>query len=142
MTLPSTAWKAGEPSPNPLGRPKTGFQSHKDRSQHILERYSRSEILAIASIPERLDKEVSSFDALIITNLANAFKNEDALDERQFAALERERFLDRFDGKSNPAPSTKVTVNIMPMLVVEGQDVLAHDNAADAIRQDQYEAAP
>ena len=49
---------------NPNGRPSSLFQGFSDRSALLLEKYGRSEILAIADDDKRLD-EFSSFDCLL-----------------------------------------------------------------------------
>lgn len=98
-------WVKGMESPNPGGREPSVFQDWDRGVENILKKYSRSEIIALSEDPVRLDKEVSSFYALIVEQLASAYKKSSGLEERQFTAIERERLLDR--GRGKPKQSTE-----------------------------------
>lgn len=95
-------WIAGEPSPNPQGRPRSVFQDYTPRAAHFLQTLTRSQILAIVSDPKKLD-EYSSFDTIVLEHIANCF----ALDKNPltqgFASAERERLMDRTTGKPKQA---------------------------------------
>jgi hypothetical protein len=85
----------GMPSVNPKGRNRAVFQDFPQRASHYLEKLSKSEILALASNDEKLDK-LSSFDCLVIMQLAGALDRNDKLN----LAAERERLYDRVMGKA------------------------------------------
>lgn len=78
-----------------LGRKPSVFQSYGDRASHFLETLTRSQILAIGDDPIALDK-YSSFDALVLEQLANTFRKPKFLDPQ----AERERLFDRANGKA------------------------------------------
>ena len=90
-------------SGNPAGRPPSVFASQNDVADRLLQKYTPSEIIAIAGNPARLDQECSSFQAMILIQLANALSARDNNDN----ALERERLLDRVSGK--PVSRTELT---------------------------------
>jgi hypothetical protein len=83
-------------SGNPAGRPPSIWASQADVAARLLEKYTPGEIVAIADDPKRLDKECSSFQAMIMIQLANALSARKDGD----MALERERLLDRHGGKA------------------------------------------
>lgn len=95
-----------------LGRKPSVFQSYSDRAGHFLETLTRSQILAIGDDSVALDK-YSSFDALVLEQLANTFRKPKLIDP----TAERERLFDRANGKANQAVDVKhsggVTVQIV-----------------------------
>lgn len=90
--------KKGMPAVNPKGRPPSVFQSLNDRRSHFLEKFTRSEILAIAADDKRLD-DFSSFDAQILIGLSDILKR--TPDSILNPSQERERFYDRTIGKAS-----------------------------------------
>lgn len=134
---------------NPNGRPSSLFQGFSDRSALLLEKYGRSEILAIADDDKRLD-EFSSFDCLIIRQLASALRANH--DSSSVLMEERERLYDRTMGKA--VSRTELTgkdgadlqINVVtgvsavdadfqvvaPAVLPSAGDVLAVDSVADA----------
>ena len=90
------------------GRPPSVFASQNDVADRLLQKYPPSEIIAIAGDPVRLDKECSSFQAMIMIQLANALSARDNNDN----ALERERLLDRVVGKPIQRTEAKISVSI------------------------------
>lgn len=93
--------QVGMPSVNPSGRPPGIFQDFNARKSHIMKTLSRSQILALDADPERMGREYSSFDCVVIPHCANLLRNDSK--SREFAALERERSLDRDVGKPKQA---------------------------------------
>lgn len=85
------------------GRPKSIFAGQADVADSLLQKYTGAEIRALAADPERCAKELSSFQEMIIIQLANALNAHDNNDN----ALERERLLDRITGK--PVSRTELT---------------------------------
>lgn len=90
------------------GRPPSVFASQNDVADRLLQKYAPSEIIAIAGDPVRLDKECSSFQAMILIQLANALSARDNNDN----ALERERLLDRVVGKPMQRVEQKISVSV------------------------------
>jgi hypothetical protein len=78
-------------SGNPAGRSVQLFQDYTKRTAHLMEKYTPEQLVALASNLPKLSRECSTFDGLIVVNLANAFK---------YDGKERERLLDRLLGKS------------------------------------------
>ena len=95
-------------SGNPRGRPPSVFASQNDVADRLLQKYTPSEIIAIAGDPARLDAECSSFQAMIMIQLANALSARNNNDN----ALERERLLDRVVGKPLQKVEQKISVSI------------------------------
>lgn len=115
-------WVKGKTG-NPKGRPPSVFASQNDVADRLLQKYTPSEIIAIAGDPVRLDKECSSFQAMIMIQLANALSARNNNDN----ALERERLLDRVVGK--PVSRTELTgKNGVPLQI----NVITGVNALDA----------
>ena len=104
---PNGDWKKGHTG-NPRGRPPSVFASQNDVADRLLQKYSPSEIIAIAGDPARLDAECSSFQAIILIQLANALSARNNNDN----ALERERLLDRVVGKPLQKVEQKISVSI------------------------------
>ena len=88
--------KSGEPGRNPNGRPKTVWQEYGARSDYLIKKHGRAGILKIAASEELLNAE-PGLDPMIIEALANAYNRPNAKGEKDFAfaAIERERLLDR-----------------------------------------------
>ena len=144
---------------NPNGRPSSLFQGFSDRSALLLEKYGRSEILAIADDDKRLD-EFSSFDCLIIRQLASALRANH--DSSSVLMEERERLYDRTMGKA--VSRTELTgkdgadlqINVVtgvsavdadfqvvaPAVLPSAGDVLAVDSVADASPSASPSASP
>lgn len=80
------------------GRKPSVFQSYGARAEHYLTTLTRSQILAIGGDAVELDK-YSSFDALVLEQLANTFKTPKFVDPH----MERERMFDRAIGKPKQA---------------------------------------
>ena len=95
-------------SGNTRGRPPSVFASQNDVADRLLQKYTPSEIIAIAGDPARLDAECSSFQAMIMIQLANALSARNNNDN----ALERERLLDRVVGKPLQKVEQKISVSI------------------------------
>lgn len=76
------------------GRKPSIFQGYGDRAEHFLQTLTRSQILALSDDPIKLDA-YSSFDAMILEQLANTFRKPKFNDP----AMERERLMDRAHGK-------------------------------------------
>jgi len=110
-------------SGNPAGRPPSVFASQNDVADRLLQKYTGEEIRALAADPARCAKELSSFQEMIIIQLANALNARDNNDN----ALERERLLDRVVGK--PVSRTELTgKNGAPLNI----NVITGVNAVDA----------
>lgn len=90
------------------GRKPSIWANQADVAERLLNKYTPSEIVAIASDPVRLDKECSSFQAMILIQLANALSARDNGD----MALERERLLDRHGGKAVQRVESKVSLSV------------------------------
>ena len=105
------------------GRPPSVFASQNDVADMLLKKYAPSEIIAIAGDPVRLDKECSSFQAMIMIQLANALSARGNNDN----ALERERLFDRVVGK--PVSRTELTGKNGATLQI---NVITGVNAVDA----------
>ena len=95
-------------SGNPAGRPPSVFASQNDVADRLLQKYTGEEIRALAADPKRCAKELSSFQEMIIIQLANALNARDNNDN----ALERERLLDRVVGKPLQKVEQKISVSI------------------------------
>jgi hypothetical protein len=95
-------------SGNPAGRPPSVFASQNDVADRLLQKYTGEEIRALAADPKRCAKELSSFQEMIIIQLANALSARDNNDN----ALERERLLDRVVGKPIQRTEQKISVSI------------------------------
>ena len=78
-------------SGNPAGRSVQLFQDYAKRAACLMEKFSPEQLVVLAGDLSRLSRECSTFDSLIVVNLANAFK---------YDGKERERLLDRLLGKS------------------------------------------
>ena len=85
------------------GRPKSIWSNQADVAERLLQKYTGEEIRALAADPKRCAKELSSFQEMIIIQLANALNARGDAD----MALERERLLDRHGGKA--VSRTKLT---------------------------------
>ena len=110
-------------SGNPAGRPPSVFASQNDVADRLLQKYTGDEIRALAADPKRCAQELSSFQEIIIIQLANALNARDNNDN----ALERERLLDRVVGK--PVSRTELTgKNGAPLQI----NVITGVNAVDA----------
>ena len=119
---PNGDWKKGHTG-NPAGRPPSVFASQNDVADRLLKKYTGEEIRALAADPKRCAKELSSFQEMIIIQLANALNARDNNDN----ALERERLLDRVVGK--PVSRTELTgKNGAPLNI----NVITGVNAVDA----------
>jgi len=94
-------------SGNPNGRKPSVFATQGDVATALMERYSPSEILAIAADPARLDK-LGSWSAIVLIQIANMLKAGDDLD----CAVERERMLDRTVGRAVQHVDAKVSVSV------------------------------
>lgn len=78
---------------NPHGQNgNTGLQPYGRRSAFLLEKYTASQIKAIAA-DEKLHDSVSMYDLVIIKHLARTIGEEEP-------RLEREALLDRMEGKA------------------------------------------
>ena len=95
-------------SGNPAGRPPSVFASQNDVADRLLKKYTGDEIRALAADSKRCAKELSSFQEMIIIQLANALSARDNNDN----ALERERLLDRVVGKPLQKVEQKISVSI------------------------------
>src|ERR1019366_5759060 len=73
------------------GRPPSVFAGHADIGDMLLARYTPEQIIELAGDTKRMSKELSSFQAMILIQLANALDARNNNDN----ALERERLLDR-----------------------------------------------
>ena len=105
------------------GRPPSIWAGQADVSDALLRKYTPEEIIALASDTKRMSKELSSFQAIILIQLANALSARDNNDN----ALERERLLDRVVGK--PVSRTELTgKNGAPLQI----NVITGVNAVDA----------
>ena len=90
------------------GRKASVWASQADVSDALLRKYTPEEIIALAGDTKRMSKELSSFQAIIIIQLANALSARDNNDN----ALERERLLDRVVGKPLQKVEQKISVSI------------------------------
>ena len=90
------------------GRPPSVWAGQADVSEALLRKYTPEEIIALASDTKRMSKELSSFQAIILIQLANALSARDNNDN----ALERERLLDRVVGKPVSRTEQKISVSI------------------------------
>lgn len=88
-------WQKGQ-SGNPAGKRHSVFASFGEVSEHLLQKYTAEQILDLASDKKRMSKELSSWHAIVLVQLANALSARDNGD----MALERERLLDRTIGKA------------------------------------------
>ena len=105
------------------GRKASIWASQADVSDMLLARYTPEEIIALAGDTKRMSEELSSFQAIILIQLANALSARDNNDN----ALERERLLDRVVGK--PVSRTELTgKNGAPLQI----NVITGVNAVDA----------
>jgi len=105
------------------GRPPSVWAGQADVSERLLDKYTPDEIIALAGDTKRMSKELSSFQAIILIQLANALSARDNNDN----ALERERLLDRVVGK--PVSRTELTgKNGAPLQI----NVITGVNAVDA----------
>ena len=105
------------------GRKASVWASQADVSDMLLARYTPEEIIALAGDTKRMSEELSSFQAIILIQLANALSARDNNDN----ALERERLLDRVVGK--PVSRTELTgKNGAPLQI----NVITGVNAVDA----------
>lgn len=88
---PNGRWVEGAPSPNPKGRGagRETWQSHADRLDGLLEKYTFAVIKQIIADPTQLDK-LPLKDALILRNITNALQGD---------GLERERLYSRLFGE-------------------------------------------
>jgi len=90
------------------GRKASIWASQADVSDMLLARYTPEEIIALAGDTGRMSRELSSFQAIILIQLANALSARDNNDN----ALERERLLDRVVGKPIQRTEQKISVSI------------------------------
>ena len=105
------------------GRTPSVWAAQADVSDALLRKYTGDEIRELAADPKRCAKELSSFQEMIIIQLANALNAKDNNDN----ALERERLLDRVVGK--PVSRTELTgKNGAPLQI----NVITGVNAVDA----------
>ena len=105
------------------GRPASVWAGQADVSERLLNKYTPEEIIALAGDTKRMSEELSSFQAIILIQLANALSARDNNDN----ALERERLLDRVVGK--PVSRTELTgKNGAPLQI----NVITGVNAVDA----------
>lgn len=82
----------------PIGRRKSAFQAHADRAAYYSTEFTVAELREMVNDPVKYDK-LSSFDAVIVRNLVYQHMPramDDKLEVHQFAATERERFMDRY----------------------------------------------
>ena len=122
---PNGFFKKGHTA-NHSGRPPSVFAYQADVADRLLQKYTPSEIIAIAGDPVRLDRECSSFQAMIIIQLANALSARDNNDN----ALERERLLDRVIGKPLQKIEQKINVSIeTEAALLEGRRRVAKNRA-------------
>ena len=114
-------WVKGHKSTG--GRPASIWAGQADVSDALLRKYTPEEIIELAGDTKRMSKELSSFQAIILIQLANALSARDNNDN----ALERERLLDRVVGK--PVSRTELTgKNGAPLQI----NVITGVNAIDA----------
>jgi hypothetical protein len=111
MTMPNPlgigGQKAGEKGRNPRGRP-SGTINFVDRAKHITEKYTAGEILELHGDAKRF-KKLPSFDALIITRLAEALGAD--------GTKAMNSILDRLLGK--PVQPVASTVNLSGSLTLD-----------------------
>ena len=110
------------------GRTKSVWSNQADVAERLLNKYTGEEIRALASDPARCAKELSSFQEMIIIQLANALNARGDSD----MALERERLLDRHGGKPMQRVEQKVSLSLeTEKALLEGRKRVAKDVIVD-----------
>lgn len=113
-------WAKGY-SPNPKGRPKTGFQSFKDRLLYWVEEKTLKELKSLVDDPDekRLDK-LLAIDAMVVQRVRAACRKDGNQD---FIAV-----LDRLLGKPMQAVEATVT-HALAARLDEAEKLLTDDSA-------------
>lgn len=75
------------------------FQDYTPRAAHFLQTLTTAQILGLGNDVEKMDKEYSSFDGMVLRHLANTLRK----GNDEFSAHERERLMDRTTGKPKQA---------------------------------------
>lgn len=81
------------------GRTRSVFQDYTPRAAYFLQTLTTAQILGLSVDLEKLDKDYSSFDGMVLRHLGNMLRK----GNDEFAAQERERLMDRTTGKPKQA---------------------------------------
>ena len=84
------------------------FSTFSDTADRLLKKYTVEQIIALAGDSARMSVELTSFQAVVLIQLANTLSARDNNEN----ALERERLLDRTIGKAIQRTEQKITLSV------------------------------